>query len=433
MEKWHFWGERKADGLTFLLGRQARDPAIYRWEPLALPFKGYPAGEFCKDLTRRRQILGACEDQGLLRVLGPVRYENRWWVGWRDFGSCPPFTAPVNQTELTATIRDLLPLIRAYEIVHLSGLSIGMPDWNRLTRSDRGFQLPDPCVTQYLVAADGKKAPSGLTTIYPPEASRGTWLSQTSDRFYLGLLLYCLIGGKIPYPLKNHWPQGIETGRLIPLTHRQPQINPALSALIANLMTVEPEERPLVREVRLQWQNHLSQATYLASGRDYTANLQKLHHYNSWLRLNNWLSRLKLPLGGIIVVWLLLFGFARWQNRPDPTAEQVVQKLLAAPLAAVPLIDPVGSIGLSAKLTAEKRRRLDLVTELTNQPYLKIKAIKSLKRSPRRIEFALILEWWTWKQGQWRRTIDRKRLILGKQRRGWKIMPARTISRNKYE
>jgi hypothetical protein len=429
IDEWHFCGEREQDGLIYLLGRREHDPAIYRWEPLSRPLRGFQAGEFSKTLNQRCQVLTACQNQGLLRVLGPIRHENRLWVGWQDPGGRNPFTPAANSDELTTLVRDLLPLIRAYEIVHLAGLIIGMPDWGRLTRSPIGYQLPDPWLKDYL-ARPASELPSGLLTVYPPELSQGAPFSQAVDRFYLGLLLYCLIGGKIPYPLKNRWPHRLLTERSIPLTYCQPQLNPALSNLIADLLASDPEDRPSLREVRLQWQKSLDQAAHLASAHDYAINRQKGHHYSVGLRLNEWLSRIKIPLVIIVTLGMLGSGYAWWQNRPGPSADQMVKALFKAPLSATPLINPAGCSDLIAKFTTEKERRSGLVKELTTQPYVKIKSLKVLSRLPRQTALVLTLEWWTWEQGHWRKTINQEKMVLGKHHRAWKILRTQTISRN---
>jgi hypothetical protein len=430
LDEWLFFDEREQDGLTFRFGRQGTDPTLYRWEPLTLPPRGRQVGEFCRTLAQRRQVLAACQSQGLLRIMGPFNYEKRWWVGWPEQGGRSPFTTPTTPEELTAQIRDLLPLIRAYEIIHLAGLQLGTPDWGRITRSNNGYQMPDPWIREYLASADNNAIPSGLKTIYPPELNQDSLFSQAADRFYLGVLLYCLICGKIPYRLKNHWPLGIPTGQLIPLTLRQPQLHPELAGIITDLMAVEPEERPLLREVRLQWQNRLNQNTHLASQRDYTANLQKYHRYSLRLRLNNWFSRLKIPLGVCIAFWISITGYTWWQNRPKRTADESVKELFQAPWAAVPLIDPAGCADLVTRLTAEKDRRSDLIKQLTTQPYVKIKALKCLKRSAQRTEFILTLEWWSWERGQWRKIINREKMVLGKERRTWKIRQTKRIKEN---
>jgi hypothetical protein len=335
MEEWLFCGEREQDGLTYCLGKRDRDPAIYRWEPLVTPLRGYLAGEFSKILNQRSQVVAACQNQGLLRVLGPIRHEGRLWVGWQDPDGRHPFESTANSGELTALIRDLLPIIRAYELVHLTGLVIGTPDWGRLSRNVSGYQQPDPWLKDYL-ARPASILPVGLTKVHPPELSQGALFSQAADRFYLGLLLYCLIGGKIPYPLKNHWPDG----RLLPLTYCQPHLNPALSNLITDLLAPDPEDRPSVREVRLQWQKSLDPAAHLATARDYTVNLQKNHHYSMGLRLTNWLSRIKIPLGVIAAFGLLGMGFVQWRNRPGPTADQIVKELFQTSFTATPLVNP---------------------------------------------------------------------------------------------
>jgi hypothetical protein len=73
-------------------------------------------------------------------------------------------------------------------------------------------------------------------------------------------------------------------------------------------------------------------------------------------------------------------------------------------------------------LTAEKARRSNLVRELTTQPYVKIKALQLLARSPQQTALVLTLEWWTWERGHWRQVINQEKMVLGKHRRTWRIM-----------
>jgi hypothetical protein len=420
MDGWLFCEKLVRDGVAYRLGKRGDDPAVYRFEPLGVPLRGWQAGRFNKTLQQRSQVLGVCQNQGLLSALGPVRYEKLVWVGWQDPGGDNPFQGTAGQTDLPRTIQDLLPVIRAYELVHLAGLVIGPPDWGRLTHNDQGYQLPDPWLKEYLACPE-RELPPGLTAVYPPELSQCAPLGQTADCFYLGLLLYSLLSDKIPYPLKNNWPQGLITRRSIPLTHFLPQINPQLSNLIADLLAPDPEERPSVREVRWQWQKNLNQSLFLATPHEYRRNRQASRRYDMGIRLDKWFARVKLSLGIIAFLGLLAGCYSWWQNRPGPSAEQIVTELFASPFLATSLINPSGCADLVSRLTREKNRRAALIRELSFQPYVKIKAIKRLARSPRKTELELTLEWWTWEPGRFRKTVNQERFVLAKARKTWKI------------
>jgi hypothetical protein len=427
MDEWRFWGERRQAGVSYLLGQREHDVAIYRWEPLTAPLRGPQVREFTQTLARRGRIISACQNLGLLRVVGPVRYENRLWVGWTEPGGQRPFTQKTDPEHLTTLTTNLIPLIHAYEIVHLAGLVVGAPDWARLTWSKTGFHLPDPWVKNYL-ARPVCELPEGITAIYPPEIAQGSPESLEGDCFYLGLILYCLIGEIIPYRLKNHWPQGVLAGKTIPLTYRRPHLSPALSRLIEELLNPRPEDRPAIHEVRRQWQKILDQSQSIATARDYSANLQNSHRYFTGLRLTGLLTRLRLPFGIIVLCWLAGTGYQWWwQGRPIPSAEQTVQALFKTPAAAASLINPGACRGLLARLTAEQTRRYELVRELTTRPHIKIKEIKVLTRSPRRTALLVTLEWWTWERGRWRQTISQEKMALAKTRRLWRIIQSEPL------
>jgi hypothetical protein len=426
MDGWLFCEEQVRDGVVYSLGKRVGDTAVYRLEPLCVQLWGGQAGEFNRTLNQRSQVLAICQNQGLLRGLGPFRHENRCWVGWQDPGGGNPFQTTANQADLLRIIRDLLPVIRAYELVHLAGLVIGAPDWGRLTRNSQGYQLPDPWLQEYL-ACPARELPPGLTAVYPPELSQGAPLGQAADGFYLGLLLYSLLCGNIPYPLKNNWPQGLLTRRPIPLTYFLPQINSQLSNLIADLLAPDPEERPLLREVRLQWQKCLDQSQSLATPGEYQRNRQASRRYGMGIHLNEWLARAKIPLRIIVIIGLLAGSCIWWQNRPAPSAERIVTDLFASPLTATPLINPTGCADLVARLTREKNRRTGLIRELSFQPYVKLKAIKRLEHSNRKTELMLTLEWWTWEPDRWHKTVNQERIVLVKTRRTWKIQQMQPI------
>jgi hypothetical protein len=191
--------------------------------------------------------------------------------------------------------------------------------------------------------------------------------------------------------------------------------------LIADLLAPDPEERPSVREVRWQWQKSLNQSLFLATPHEYRRNRQASRRYDMGIRLDKWFARVKLSLGIIAFLGLLAGCYSWWQNRPGPSAEQIVTELFASPFLATSLINPSGCADLVSRLTREKNRRAALIRELSFQPYVKIKAIKRLARSPRKTELELTLEWWTWEPGRFRKTVNQERFVLAKARKTWKI------------
>jgi hypothetical protein len=427
LDQWRFWGERRQDGVSYLLGQREHDGAVYRWEPLATSLRGRQVPEFIQTLEQRGRIIAACQNRGLLRVVGPVRYEHRLWVGWVDPGGQHPFIQKTDPEQLMPLTTDLIPLIHAYEIVHLAGLVVGAPDWARLTWSKTGFHLPDPWVKNYLVRPVCD-LPEGMAAIYPPEIFQGAPESLEGDCFYLGLTLYCLIGGIIPYRLKNHWPQGVLAGKTIPLTYRRPHLSPSLGCLIEELLSPHPEDRPRIHEVRRQWQKILDQSQSIATTRDYSTNLQNSHRYFTGLRLTELLTRLRIPFGIILLWWLAGTTYQWWwRGRPVPSPEQTVQALLKTPTAAASLSNPGACRGLLARLTVEQTRRSRLVRELTIRPYVKVREVKVLTRSPHRTALLVTLEWWRWEQGRWRQTVSQEKMAFAKTRRSWKIIQSKRM------
>jgi hypothetical protein len=425
VNEWRFLGERTEAGLTYLLGTKAGEKEVYRWEPVVVPLRGLQANQFRQALEKRTKILEACQGRGILRILGPVGYEKRYWIGWTNHWGRNPLMDSGRKIDPTAAISDLLPLIRAYEAAHQGGLQLGIPDWKRLIWDETGFHLPDPWIKDYL-AEPGLELIPGLASIYPPEYLGGAESpGPESDLFFLGVILFAGICGKIPYRLKNQWPtQGIIQGKTISLTVECPEINPEFNQIVLKLLSPDPAVRPAAREVRLRWEELISGNRCLATGLEYNLNRKKNNRYNLRLLISQTWLKIQYPVWALLA-GMLLFGGCRWYlGRPSPPAIRVVQAIFLAPPESFPR-NVSGSRHLLEKLSAEKRRRMLSLHELVSQPYLKVKSIRVLSQTTRRAVLKLTLEWRIWNHGIWSREQSMATIELWKYRNSWEIRAIR--------
>jgi serine/threonine protein kinase len=425
VNEWRFFGERTEAGLTYLLGSKLGEKAVYRWEPVVVPLRGFEVNQFRQTLEKRAKILEVCQDQGILRVLGPIEHENRYWIGWKNHRGSNPLTDSSRKNDPTTVIPGLLPPIHAYEAAHQGGLKLGIPDWNRLVWDETGLHLPDPWIKNYL-ADPGLELIPGLASVYPPEYFSGAESSgQTSDLFSLGVLLYSVICGKLPYPLKNQWPtQGIIRGKTIPLTVECPEVNPEFNQIVLKLLSPEQTNRPAAREVRLRWEQVIAANRCLATAPEYDSNRRKNNRYYLRSLLSKTGAKLKNPaLAAIAVIWLI-WGCHWYLSRPSPPVTQVVQAIFCTLPDSLPS-NVSGSRYLLEKLSAEKRRRILSLNELVNQPYFKLKSIRVLSQTSQKSVLRLNLEWRTWNQGVWNRYQSITTVELKKYRNSWKISKIR--------
>lgn len=419
MEQWYFLEEQSEAGIPFRLGRLVPKSTIYRFEPLAFLLQRNAAGEFRKTMAERSRILSVCKNQGLLRLEGPFSYENRLWVGWQHCQGQSAFSQGFTGGEVGQLIQDLLPLIRAYELTHLAGLVIGVPDWGRLVRTVTGFHLPDPWIKNYLTRPT-LPVPPGLDRVFPPEISQGKPHDLNSDRFYLGLLLYTIICGKIPYPLRKGWPRGIAAGKSVPLVYHQPRLNPELSYLIEDLLSPNPEDRPPLREIRLRWQELVTNKTHVATSQAFNRNRRQSHSYFIGLKFFKLFDCLKIPLA----IALVSLGLGWWylQERPEQPAEIFIRDLFQSPTAVSLWLNSTGSPRFIEKFSAEQKKRRRLIMELTTRPYVELQAIKVVAREGKKSTLQLSLKWWLWEDGVWRQEVNKERIVLKKNGNSWNLV-----------
>lgn len=431
MDEWHFFGERTVDGITYQLAKLGQSPTVYRWEPLAVPLSGQAAGEFRKTIAERRQIFSACKNSGLLRLEGPVHYQNRLWVGWENMHGDKVFSGNFPSPDhLPTIVRELSALIRAYEIIHLAGLVIGAPDWERLVRTETGIHMPDPWIKDYLARPE-VPIPAGLNRVFPPEILQEGFPNLHSDRFYLGLLLYTVICGKIPFTLRKGWPHGVTAGKSVPLSYYQPGLNPDLAQIIDDLLALLPEDRPTLRNIRLEWQRTIDNEAVLATRRDYAVNLKNSHRFFAEMRVFHFLDRIKIPLTIFLMVLALGSGLWRFQTRPVQPPEAFIAEIFKSPNTAAPLLNHSGCMALIEKLSVEQNKRQRLSNELNSRPFVEIQSIKVLSQNKKQSTIELALQWWTWENGRWCRTFSREKVLLVRSRKTWKVAQVANVDQFK--
>lgn len=111
---------------------------------------------------------------------------------------------------------------------------------DRLKLLDFGVaKLQDAAVTRTGVTL-------GTPAYMAPEQLTGVDADARSDTYAIGVMLYELLTGRLPYPATNlgELLRAVSAGDPAPLQHWRPELPPALAALVAQLLQHDPSQRP---------------------------------------------------------------------------------------------------------------------------------------------------------------------------------------------
>ena len=416
-----FSGERKEDGIIFILGSSARDSAVYRWEPLFRGLRRAEAGTLRHGAENRRKILSTAGKAGLLPVMGPLYYREKTWLGWRNRPGENLFPLPgtgiISCPETTAAA---LPLLRAYAACHQAGLVVGRPQWQRIRRDKNGLFMPDPRYLIHLVPPE-RLLPNGLAACRPPEVFAGREESPTSDLYYLGLLLYLVFTGHLPYRLENGWPvRALLAGEIIPPVVFRPEIHPLLSKIICALLSPATHERPSAQEAGDLCHRFLERGEYRPAKSVF--HRQQLKKYRRQRR-RRWGKKAALLLLGLFLLAAGVAGFRnlrRPNHSPVETAEEFYRRLSGPVGAGIP---PGYEKEIIGDFLQAQEERILAAQELLTRPLLEVKELKIFRATNDRVVIEAMVDWWEDTRQKERR---REFLFLTRNGSRWKVQERRT-------
>lgn len=421
MKNWVFTNEQLEDGVPVILSKSIDDGSIMHWEPVATKLRGYDAALFRQEITARHKSTNHCTGSAILPLQKPLSYQERIWLGWEERKGTSPFGPNYTRPATEQLIKDLLPLIAAYQEFHLHKLVVGKPDWRRIRHNDSGFYMPDPFARLFL-ATPQIELPAGLSSCRPPESYYGAQPTLESDIFYLGLSLYVIISGKLPYELENSWPtRALLKGDIIPLTYHCQEISPELSNLITQMLVAKKHERPSIDHVKNVWEESINCNDCLASPTQKVVNLRKYRRRNQKI----WLKKsLFNPFSYLLLLALIGFGFGtllmrNWVQNPV-TPKQIAARFYET--CSNPLqIESFAQNGIARDIYEARVHRTRLIAELLSRPIIEVQKLSVLSETD---HFALIeakVTWWRWVDGSWQPNQSTEIISLERRNNRWQI------------
>ncbi len=433
MSDWVFFEEQKQDGVLFRLAKSRDDNKIYHFEPLATRFRGNNAGSLRRAIAERNnrlEIAAKSLESGVLKVIGPVFYQDCFWLGWENITGQRYFDAlKRGKHSLTKITPQMIPLINAYLLYHRSGLIVGRPDWGRLYRGDKGIMMPDPSGLSNLSPVE-TDLPPGLMGCRPPETFSGAELCISNDIYYLGLILYLSYTGKIPYLLQNGWPnQGVVKGEIIPPLIYTPELSPLLSGMIMDLLRPDPADRPTIVEVDNFWHFLLEQRKPSLVSKSEIAYRKKqavIFRNLCWKRIR---QRIWLPVavGAVLIIMLVLFIPLNRQEMTSPiqTVKIFYQKAAGSPQKEVGYET---NSGITMDFSQMKQERIKMAMELLSQPLAEVEDLKVQPEVSQQVIIKTHIGEWEWQNGVWQKNRCREELTLHRKGKGWEIVGRKRLS-----
>lgn len=423
MKNWIFLDERSDNGITYMLGKQLPDGALFRWEPLASRVHGYEAAIFRQTAEKRSKIrLNQPESTGILILEKPLNHQGQLWIGWEARPGKSPFQSGYTQPELSKLIQNLYPLIAAYEQFHYRGLVVGRPDWRRIFLDNGSFFMVDPWCRPFLQSPDFP-LPAGLSACRTPESYFGDQPAQSGDIFYLGLIIYYLISKQLPYPLEDGWPtKALLKGEITPITHYQPEVSPALARLLTRMLSVKKYQRPSALQVQLFWKDLLTHQSYLATPSEKVIHLKKYRKDSQQQVVKKYSLRFGILLGIVLLSGLTGRFLFKAASREIPVSRQIVEEFYQR---SSDILTSTASTGqdedVFEDIIAARNHRLKLVSELLGRPVIEVKQVTVRSQTSRLAVVEVSLDWWQWIDGVWRKETTHEMLHLEKKQHRWRI------------
>ncbi len=426
MAGWLFLGEQSADGFIFQLGRSLGDGRIFRWEPL-------PGKTQVDEISRLRMALGersravvAPVGSGILPVFGLEVITNRYWLGWETRNGSPWLQPGARSGESTwPRLERLLPLIRGYEAYHQAGLVVGYPDWRRIGLGPEGLFMPDPYFKGFLAVAPWE-LPPGLAACRPPEEFGAAKQSQAGDCFYLGVIIYQYLAGRLPFRLVKGWPtRALLQGERIPLGLYQPGLDPEIAAVVKALLDPDGTQRPSVSDVKRCWERMLAGAKAVQAvdwERERRTELREYRRQDRWRLVKQWAP-------WVAVVLVLQAGLVWWltaRPRGEMAPERSLERFYAAVGGLIREdagVDPT----LERDFMKARQERAELLREVLGRPLAEVRRIRAVRRVGQRVAAEVVLGWWERSGTGLRLRETKEQVVLAREGRSWRVVARRAI------
>ncbi len=420
MSDWVFLGEQTEAGVVFQLGMNCLDGQYFRFEPIATRLRGNAAGALRQELENRK-LIETDPNQGIISAIGPVFYQGRYWLGWKDRNGQNIFAIERKiRKPLREELADLYQLINSYKLWRQLGLTVGRPEWSRLFIDGRGIFMLDPKPAFYL-NQPWFNPPIFLERCRPAEEYRGLPL-ESGDIFYLGLIIYYYLTGEIPFSLRKGWPiQKILAGKITNPQLYRSILPPGLSRMITLMLAPEPSQRPSLEEIAELWNEYLKldQVFVNPSFNDDQSTRVRIKNRNT---LNKAVSKLVISLSvlGLLITGCSIFYlkfFNRVETSPLETAANFYQEMGRVNFG--------NRKGVSAQIgndvEAAAKQRLEMVRVLLSKPVFEVDQMKIIKETPETSIIEADLIWWEWSVEGWARRHSRERLVFRKKGKQMKL------------
>lgn len=422
MSDWLFLGERIEAKVVFQLGMNRCDGEYYRFEPIATKLRGNCVGLLRQELVKHSSLIATDQNQGIICAIGPIFYQDRYWLGWKDrrgrslFGPEQRLGKP-----LPEELADLYQLINSYKLWHQQGLTVGRPEWSRLAIDERGLFMIDPKPAFYLTQPCVNPL-IALERCRPAEEYRDLTPTCYGDLFYLGLIIYYYLTGEIPFSLRKGWPtQNILAGEIINPQLYRPKLPSGLGRMIISMLAPEPTQRPTA-DVILGLCNEYSKLDRVfvkPSFKDDQSMGVRIRNRNTLKKLVSKLA-ISLSVLGLLVMGCGFF-YSKFINRmkisPLETATNFYQEMGRVNFGSGKAVST--QIGNDFEVAVKKR--LEMVRALLSKPVFEVDQMKIVKETPETSIIEADLIWWEWSIAGWTQRHSRERLIFRKEGKQMKL------------
>lgn len=417
-----------ADGVPFYYAKNICDQRLFRWEPVATRLRWGEAGDFRAKIAARQTLAGAeGAPGGILLVVGPVIHQGHTLIGWEARPGRPLLPQLPGPWSLEERITALQPLLRSYQSYHRRGLTVGCPDWRRISLGPAGLHMPDPLFLPHL-ASPKRQLPKGLDLCHPPEVYQDQPLTAKGDLFYFGVLAYLVLTGELPYPLVRGWPTAaLQAGLVIPPTRWQPDLPDGLAWSLERLLAVEPQKRPDADDLLHIWQEAKTQQ-YAVGGEIRKRPARR----GLRLRLFWHLHQRQCGLAALAFSVILFLGV--WGLGKGPAAGPAPFRTEDLTVLFQEVADPGfpderlpgGRQVWSDLLTAKEERRAVAATLLTH-PLVQVSKVTPLWQEDNAAHFEVDLVWYHWRDHRWQTMEAREQIKMVRRGSRWEIVERQRI------
>lgn len=402
------------------------DGRIYRWEPLPGKTQVDEIGRLRLALGERNQAIAAPMESGILPVRGLEVIANRYWLGWETRNGGPWLQPePRPGTVAWPRLEALLPLIRGYGAYHRAGLVVGCPDWRRIGLGPEGLFMPDPYFKRFLAVAQWE-FPPGLAACRPPEEFGAANQSQAGDCFYLGVIIYQYLTGRLPFRLVKGWPtQAILQGERIPLGLFQPGLDPEVAAVVKALLDPEGTKRPSASEVERCWEQVLAGAKTVQAvdwERERRTELREYRRQCRWRLVKQWAP-------WVAVVLVLQAGLVWWltaRPRGGMTPERSLERFYTA-VGGLVREDAGVEPALERDFVKARQERAELIREVLERPLAEVRRVRVVRKEGQRVVAEVVLGWWERSGTGMRLRETEEQVVLTRDGRSWRVVTRRVV------